>query len=125
MLNAVNDDDQPILRGINLEVRSGEILGVAGVSGNGQRPLAEAIAGLQKVKSGHVTLEGQEVTNLSPSEMFDNGLSYIPEERMHDGVIKDFSVAENFILQDHTRSPYSKGIFLDFKLIEESLSGAD
>ena len=117
-VNAVNDDNQPILRGINLEVCSGEILGVAGVSGNGQRPLAEAIAGLQKVKSGHVTLEGQEVTNLSPSEMFDNGLSYIPEERMHDGVIKDFTVAENFILQDHVRSPYSKGIFLDFKLIE-------
>ncbi len=118
-IHAVNDDDQPVLRGVNFEVRSGEILGVAGVSGNGQRPLAEAIAGLQKVKSGHVTLEGQEVTNLSPSEMFNSGLSYIPEERMHDGVVKDFTVAENFILQDHTRPPYSKGIFLDFKLIED------
>ena len=118
-VDACNEDDQPILRKINLEVRSGEILGVAGVSGNGQRPLAEAIAGLQTVKSGHITLEGQEVTNLSPSEMFNSGLSYIPEERMHDGVIKDFTVAENFILQDHGRSPYSKGIFLDFKLIED------
>jgi general nucleoside transport system ATP-binding protein len=118
-VSAENVDGQKILQGINFEVRSGEILGVAGVSGNGQRPLAEAIAGLLKVTSGHVTLEGQEVTNLSPSEMFNKGLSYIPEERMHDGVIKDFTVAENFILQDHTRIPYSKGIFLDFKLIAD------
>ncbi len=118
-VDAVNSEDQPILRNINLEVRSGEILGVAGVSGNGQRALAESIAGLQQVASGHIMLEGQDVTNLSPSQMFDRGLSYIPEERMHDGVVKDFTVAENFILQDHVRPPYSKGIFLDFKLIED------
>lgn len=118
-VDAFDKDGQPLLRKINLEVRSGEIFGVAGVSGNGQRPLAEAIAGLQFVESGRVFLEGQDVTNLSPSQMFDRGLSYIPEERMHDGVVKDFTVAENFILQDHVRSPYSKGIFLDFKLIED------
>lgn len=118
-VNAVNDDGQTILRNVSFEVRSGEILGVAGVSGNGQRPIAEAVAGLQKVDSGQVSLEGQEVTNFTPAEMFDSGLSYIPEERMHDGVIKDFSVAENFILQDHIRSPYSKGIFLNFKQIEQ------
>jgi simple sugar transport system ATP-binding protein len=117
-VSAVNEDDHLLLRDISFEVRSGEILGVAGVSGNGQRPLAEAIAGLQRVRSGAIFLEGQDVTNLSPSEMFDKGLSYIPEERMHDGVVKDFSVAENFILQDHVRSPYSNGIFLNFKSIE-------
>ena len=117
-VNAVSDDDQPLLRNVSFEVRSGEILGVAGVSGNGQRPLAEAIAGLQAVSSGQIVLEGQEVTNLTPAEMFDKGLSYIPEERMHDGVVKDFSVAENFILQDHIRKPYSNGIFLNFKRIE-------
>jgi len=117
-VTAVNDDDQLLLRDVSFEVRSGEILGVAGVSGNGQRPLAEAVAGLQKVRDGQVFLEGQDVTNLTPSEMFDNGLSYIPEERMHDGVVKDFTVAENFILQDHIRSPYSNGIFLNFKRIE-------
>lgn len=117
-VNALNGGGQPILRDVKLEVRSGEILGVAGVSGNGQRALAEVIAGLQHVDSGQVLLEGQEVTNLSPAQMFDKGLSYIPEERMHDGVIKDFTVAENFILQDHIRSPYSKGVFLDFNLIE-------
>jgi simple sugar transport system ATP-binding protein len=118
-VNALNDDEQPLLRNVSFEVRSGEILGVAGVSGNGQRSIAEAIAGLQKVNSGQVFLEGDEVTNFTPSEMFDIGLSYIPEERMHDGVVKDFSVAENFILQDHVRKPYSNGIFLNFKRIEQ------
>jgi len=117
-VNAELEDGQPLLRNVSFEVRSGEILGVAGVSGNGQRPMAEAIAGLQKVSSGQVFLEGNDVTNLTPSEMFDSGLSYIPEERMHDGVVKDFSVAENFILQDHIRKPYSNGIFLNFKQIE-------
>jgi simple sugar transport system ATP-binding protein len=62
-------------------------------------------------------MEGRDVTNLSPAQMFQIGLSYIPEERMHDGAVKDFSVAENLILQDHIRKPYSKGIFLDFKQI--------
>lgn len=118
-VNAVNDDGQPILRRVSFEVQSGEILGVAGVSGNGQRAIAEAIAGLQHVTSGQVFLEGQDVTNYTPAKMFDSGLSYIPEERMHDGVVKDFSVAENFILQDHIRSPYSRGIFLNFKKIAQ------
>ncbi len=119
-VTAENHHGQTILRQINLEIRSGEIVGVAGVSGNGQRALAEAIAGLQNVSSGTIELEGVNVTNNTTSQMIDAGLSYIPEERMHDGVIKDFSVAENFILQDHVRAPYSKGIFLNFKQIETS-----
>jgi general nucleoside transport system ATP-binding protein len=117
-VNAINDHQIPILRDISLDIRSGEILGVAGVSGNGQRPLAEAIAGLQNVISGHILLEGDEVTNVNPAKMYEVGLSYIPEERMHDGVIKDFSVSDNVILQDHIHPPYSNGLFLDFKAIE-------
>ncbi|GJM40952.1 MAG: sugar ABC transporter ATP-binding protein [Ardenticatenaceae bacterium] len=116
---AVNDDGQQILKNASFEVRSGEIVGVAGISGNGQRPLARTIAGLRVVNDGRIVLEGKEVTHLSPAEMYKAGLSYIPEERMHDGVVKDFSVAENMILQDHIRHPYSKGIFLDFKYIAQ------
>jgi simple sugar transport system ATP-binding protein len=107
----------PVLRNINLEVRSGEIVGVAGVSGNGQKPLAEVVAGLWPVSAGQVMLDNKQVTNLSPAEVIQAGLSYIPEERMLDGVIKDFSVAENLILRDHTQPPYSQGIFLQFKAI--------
>ncbi|NKQ37465.1 MAG: ABC transporter ATP-binding protein [Chloroflexi bacterium] len=117
-VNAVNDREQPILRHVSFAVRSGEILGVAGVSGNGQRALAEVIAGLQPVSAGRVEMDGRDVTNLSPSDMFEAGLSYIPEERMHDGVIKNFNVAENLVLQDHQFPPYSKGIFLNFGTID-------
>lgn len=116
-VNAVNDFNTPVLRNVSFEIRSGEIVGVAGVSGNGQKQLADAIAGLHPVTDGQITLEGKEVTHLSPAEMIDAGLSYIPEERMHDGAIKDFTVEENLILQDHIRPPYTKGIFLDFKYI--------
>lgn len=118
-VTAVNEDDQKILRNISLEVRSGEIVGVAGISGNGQGPLARSIAGLQVVSDGRIMLEGQDVTDRSPAQMYEVGLSYIPEERMHNGVVKDFSVAENMILQDHIRRPFSKGIFLDFKYIAQ------
>jgi simple sugar transport system ATP-binding protein len=118
-VRAVDPDGTPILKGIDFALRSGEILGVAGVSGNGQRPLAEAIAGLEEVTDGRIDLEGQDVTHYTPAQMFGIGLSYIPEERMHDGAVKDFSVAENLILQDHVRRPFSNGIFLDFKHIAD------
>ncbi len=116
-VDAFNADGQQILKKVSLEVRSGEIVGVAGISGNGQRPLAEVVAGLQTVSSGNISMDGKDVTNIAPSQMLAAGLSYIPEERMHDGVIKNFSVAENLILQDHINKPFSKGIFLDFKFI--------
>jgi simple sugar transport system ATP-binding protein len=116
-VSAVNAQGQPVLHDIDLEVHSGEIVGVAGVSGNGQKQLAEAIAGLWPVSSGQVMLENWSATNLPPAAMIEAGLSYIPEERMLDGVVKEFSVAENLILQDHIRSPYSRGLFLNFKRI--------
>jgi general nucleoside transport system ATP-binding protein len=118
-VNAVNRQGTPLLRNINFEVRSGEIVGVAGVSGNGQRSLAEAITGLCPLTTGQIFLETKEVTSLAPAAMIEAGLSYIPEERMHDGAIKEFTVAENLILQDHIRPPYSQGIFLNFKHIAE------
>jgi simple sugar transport system ATP-binding protein len=108
-----------VLKNVSFAVHSGEIVGVAGVSGNGQRSLARSIAGLRVVNNGRITLDSQDVTHLSPARMYQAGLSYIPEERMHDGVVKDFSVAENMILQDFIRRPFSKGIFLDFKQIAQ------
>jgi len=105
------------LHDVSLIVHEGEILGVAGVSGNGQRELAEVIAGLRETTGGSVHKRELDITGRSPAQRTEAGLAYIPEERMHDGVIQDFSVAENMILQDHTRPPFSKGIFLDFKAI--------
>jgi simple sugar transport system ATP-binding protein len=105
------------LHQLSQEVRAGEILGVAGVSGNGQRSLAEVIAGLREVAGGQVTVLGQDITDWPVSKRIEAGLRYIPEERMHDGVIQQFSVSENIILEDHGRRPFSRGIFLDFKAI--------
>jgi simple sugar transport system ATP-binding protein len=106
---------QPALRNVSLAVRNGEILGVAGVSGNGQRELAEVIAGLRIPTAGKVHFGAQDVTTWSAARRTASGLAYIPEERMHDGVIQEFSVAENLILQDHGRAPYSNRGFIDFR----------
>ncbi len=110
-----SDRGTPGLRGVSLELRSGEILGLAGVSGNGQRELAECVTGLRKVTSGHVCLEGQDVTNFAPGVLTGRMLSYIPEERMRDGMIKEFSVAENMILREHHKQPYSRNGFLNLR----------
>ena len=109
----------PALRGVDLEVRSGEILGLAGVSGNGQRELAEVITGLRPVTRGQVFLEGKDVTGQWPGVLTEQMLAYIPEERMKDGMIQEFSVAENVILRDHHKEPFSNSGFLILRIIAE------
>jgi ABC-type uncharacterized transport system ATPase subunit len=113
------DRGEDALRGVSLDVNAGEILGLAGVSGNGQRELAEALAGLRPVRQGQVLLNGKEVTHANPASRIEAGQSYIPEERMREGAIKDFSVADNFILEDHAKPPYSKRTFLNFSAIRK------
>jgi simple sugar transport system ATP-binding protein len=116
-LHALSDRETPALRGVDLAVHSGEILGLAGVSGNGQRELAEVITGLRPLTEGQVFFEGEDVTNLRPGARTDQGLAYIPEERMKDGMIQDFSVAENIILRDHHKAPFSQRGFLLLRII--------
>jgi simple sugar transport system ATP-binding protein len=110
-----SDRGTPGLRGISLELCSGEILGVAGVSGNGQRELAEAITGLRKITGGRVFLEGENVTGFAPGDLTDRMLSYIPEERMRDGMIKNFTIAENMVLREHHKQPFSRSGFLHLR----------
>jgi len=112
-----SDRGTPGLRGVSLEVRAGEILGVAGVSGNGQRELAESITGLRKITGGKILLEGKNVTGLAPGDLTDRMLSYIPEERMRDGVIREFTIAENMVLREHHKMPYSRFGFLHLRNI--------
>src|SRR5574341_543821 len=109
----------PGLRGVSLAVNAGEILGVAGVSGNAQRELAEVITGLRKPTRGRVLIDDVDVTGWSPAQLLEQGLSYIPEERMRDGAIREFSVEENFILRDHGKEPFSWGGFLSFRSIAD------
>lgn len=103
-----NDRGMAGLQGVSLEIHSGEILGIAGVSGNGQRELAECITGLRPVTAGQICLEDQDITHLPPGVRTDRSLAYIPEERMRDGMIKEFSVAENMILREHHKPPFSR-----------------
>lgn len=117
-LKALNDRRLEALRGIDLEVRSGEILAVAGVSGNGQRELAQVIAGLRPPTDGSVLLDGVDVSRWEPSKRRDAGLAYIPEKRMRDGAIQEFTVAENLMLHAYDKAPFAKAGFLDFGEIE-------
>ncbi|MEZ4675033.1 MAG: ABC transporter ATP-binding protein [Caldilineaceae bacterium] len=110
---------QRALQDVSFDVHAGEILGVAGVSGNGQRELAEVIAGLRHLSTGSVAFGDQSVTTWTTAARTAAGFAYIPEERMHDGVVQEFSVAENVILQDHSRAPFSRRTFLNFRAIAQ------
>jgi len=104
---------------LDLDVRRGEILGIAGVSGNGQRELAETIAGLRDVVSGTIKVAGSDVTGAHPRRVREAGLAYVPEERMREGAIADFTVWENLLLIDYASSDYlTRGLF-DFSEIDE------
>lgn len=114
-LHAIGDRGTEVLCGINLHIRAGEIVGLAGVSGNGQRELAESLAGLRKITAGNIEIDAQDISNMSLKKRVEIGQAYIPEERMRDGAIREFSVQENLFLHDHASPKFSDGIFLNFK----------
>lgn len=116
-LAVTGDKGTPALRGISLAVRAGEVLGIAGVSGNGQKEFAQAVSGLRQIAGGAVSLCGKDITNRTPRAIIDAGLGYIPEDRLHVGTIGSFSIWENLILKDHHQPPYSTYSFLKNKLI--------
>jgi ABC-type uncharacterized transport system ATPase subunit len=96
------------VRGVSLEVRGGEIVGLAGVDGNGQSELVDAIAGLRKPLGGSVVVAGEDVTGKTPKESLDAGIGHIPEDRQRRGLVLDFSLAENLALHDYDHDPMSK-----------------
>lgn len=116
-LDVKSDRGYLALQHLNLTIHSGEIVGLAGVSGNGQRELAEAINGLRKIESGTITFLGKEITGKSCREVIDAGMGYIPEDRNTEGIVPPFSMKENFILKDSSEKEFNKGIFLDNKKI--------
>jgi ABC-type uncharacterized transport system ATPase subunit len=96
------------VNGVSLNVRSGEIVALAGVQGNGQTELVEAIAGMRPVESGTITLNGRDITNESPRKVLDHGLGHIPEDRQRDGLVMSLSVADNLVLNTPRRAPFAK-----------------
>jgi len=107
----------PAVRGVSLSVRSGEILGIAGVDGNGQTELVEAITGMRRATAGKVTLAGKDVTNSEPRKLFELGVVHIPADRHRHGLVLDFTVAENMVLQTYYRPPFSNRSRLNWEAI--------
>ncbi len=105
------------VNGLSFDVRAGEILGIAGVQGNGQTELCEALMGLRPTAGGSVTLNGRDLTRASPRARLLAGVAYVPEDRREDGLVGPFSVAENLILDMYDRSPYSSRINLNLPAI--------
>jgi simple sugar transport system ATP-binding protein len=112
-LEARDDRGVPALRGISLAVRGGEILGIAGVEGNGQNELAECIAGLRPALRGEVLIAGAPMDGRSPRQRFAAGLAHIPSDRLHDGLVPDMTLAENLALGRHREPKLGRGPFLD------------
>ncbi len=102
---------------LSFEVRAGEILGIAGVQGNGQTELCEALMGLLPTVSGSVTLAGRDITHAVPRARLDAGIAYIPEDRKEDGLVGSFSVAENLVLNSYDRKPFARGLNLNLAAI--------
>jgi general nucleoside transport system ATP-binding protein len=113
-LHVPDDRGQDAVAGVSFEVRAGEILGVAGVQGNGQTELCEALMGLRPASAGTVRLSGRDITTATPRQRIRDGIGYVPEDRQADGMIADFSVADNMVLDVYDRPPYARrGIALD------------
>ena len=107
------------LNDFNLSIKSGEIMGLAGVSGNGQKELAETINGLRKAEAGKILFFGKELSGKTPSYVINAGMGYIPEERNTEGIVPSFSISENIILKDNSGSEYSNHGFLKQKYINK------
>jgi len=116
----VSDDrHQPTVNGITLEVREGEILGIAGVQGNGQRELVEGLTGLRHIDSGSVHINGVETTKFRPRHITELGVAHIPEDREKHGLVMSYSIADNFVLNQYYLPPYAKGPMLQQDTIDE------
>ncbi|MFJ7404927.1 MULTISPECIES: ABC transporter ATP-binding protein [unclassified Lysinibacillus] len=107
------------VKGLNLNVRKGEIVGIAGIDGNGQSELIEAITGLRKAKGGTVKFNGKDVTNMKPRKITEQGVGHIPQDRHKHGLVLDFPIGHNIALQTYYQSPIAKGIVMDYKKVSE------
>lgn len=108
-LHVEDDRRHPAVRGVSFEVKAGEVLGIAGVQGNGQTQLAEALTGLRATQSGHVTLDGKDITSKPPRFITETGLANIPEDRQRHGLALSYTVADNMVLCNYYRPPFAKG----------------
>jgi simple sugar transport system ATP-binding protein len=117
-LRVVDDRGQQAVKWVSFEVRAGEILGIAGVAGNGQEELVEALTGLRRPASGSVTLGGRDVTGTGPRELQKQGMSFVPGDRHRFGLVLSFPVQDNLVLTQYDEPPYVRGLFRNEPAIE-------
>ncbi|MCG3140228.1 MAG: Ribose import ATP-binding protein RbsA [Anaerolineae bacterium] len=115
----VRDERQNIaVNGVSFQVHAGEVLGIAGVQGNGQTELAQALTGLRKVESGQVTILGEDTTHANPRKISELRVAHVPEDRQADGLVLNFPVEDNLVLNEYYRPPFAKGIVMNFDAIQ-------
>jgi general nucleoside transport system ATP-binding protein len=107
-LHVRDDRGLEAVRGVSFDVRSGEIVGIAGVDGNGQSELIDALTGLRHVNSGHIAIGGEDLSRATARKALDAGMGHIPEDRHRRGLVLDFNLAENLVLHDYSKEPFSR-----------------
>jgi general nucleoside transport system ATP-binding protein len=123
-LRVKDDRGSEVVKGVSFEVRAGEIFGIAGVAGNGQDELVEAIIGLRHASGGRVTLDGKDITAAAPRDENEAGVAYVPADRHRFGLVLPFSLADNLVLTSYYRAPFSRGILRDFDAIESAATAS-
>ena len=118
-LRVSSDGAVQAVRGVSFDVRAGEILGIAGVAGNGQEELVEAVTGLRRPDSGRVTLAGHDVTGAGPNTLQDAGMSFVPGDRHRYGMVLSFSVEDNLVLTQYDEKPYANGLVRNERAVHE------
>lgn len=115
-----NQSGLKIVSDLSLDIHAGEILGLAGVQGNGQSEFVDGLAGMREIDEGTIHFKEQDISNASPRELLEMGVAYIPEDRQRDGLVLPFHVADNLVLNSYYREPFSKGPQLNQKAIDAS-----
>jgi simple sugar transport system ATP-binding protein len=119
-ISVVSSRGNRVIDELAFEIRAGEILGIAGVSGNGQEELAEVLCGLRKVEKGDIRVAGKSITNRDPLAVIAEGVGYIPSDRQKDGLVLDMTVAENLVLKGWSDAQFTSGCFLNIDAIEHN-----
>ncbi|RME69431.1 MAG: ABC transporter ATP-binding protein [Chloroflexi bacterium] len=116
----VNDDrGNPAVKGVSFEVFAGEVVGIAGVQGNGQTELVEALTGLRKVETGTIEIDGQNATNASPRQITEMGVAHVPEDRQRDGLVLSYPISDNIVLNTYYRPPFARNGVINYSKVRE------